>query len=407
MKIAIVGGGASGMFCALQFKNCNANVTVFEKNNETLKKLLITGNGRCNVTNLVEPEEFLENIAHNSKFMFASLNKFNSFDTVNFLKDNGVEICLQDNSRVFPATNKALTIKNCLDNALPKNVVVKIGCEVKNILKVKDKFKVFYNSAVECFDAVVIATGGLSFPNTGSTGDGYKFASNFNINVKPQRSALCALKLANVPKNFEGTPFNCKVGLLHNKKSISLLGEGLFTGFGVSGPVIHKLSSIVQEQNIENSLLTFDLLKDKTLDECINDFRQYIISNPKRYVVHLINNFVNIKFAKDVLQKLNLPENLQCANVSKQNLLNIINMLKNYRFEVKGFGDILGATITRGGIDCKEINPATMESKKIENLYFIGEVLDVDAFSGGFNLQIAFSSAYACAINLIKKKMGN
>lgn len=406
MKIAIIGGGAAGMFCALSLANSNADVTIFEKNNDTLKKLLLTGHGRCNVTNLVEPDKFLENVPHNSKFMFASINKFDPFDLVDYLREKGVTTKLEKGNRVFPDTNKAITIKECFDNNLPENVTLKTGCEVKKIARSKDKFKVFFNSTSQSFDAVVVATGGLSFPKTGSTGDGYEFAKKFGLEVKPQRSSLCSIRLMNVPKHFEGTPFNCKVSLNHNNQTISLNGKGLFTGFGVSGPVIHKLSALVEDQGISCSYITFDLLNGKTYEQCVKEFKAYIKQNPKRFIVHLLSNFVNIKFAKDLLFALNLPEKLQCANVSNAQLQLVINALKSYSFEVLGFDDIGRATVTRGGVSCKEIVPATMESKAVKNLYFIGEVLDVDGFSGGFNLQIAFSTAYACATDLINKADG-
>ena len=399
MKIAIIGGGAAGMFCALSLANCSAEVTIFEKNNDTLKKLLVTGHGRCNVTNLVEADKFLENVPHNSKFMFASINKFDPFDLVDYLRGKGVTTKVEKGNRVFPATNKAITIKECFDGNLPENVTLKTGCEVKKISKSKDKFKIFFNSTSQSFDAVVVATGGLTMPSTGSTGDGYEFAKKFGLEVKPQRSALCSIRLMNVPKHFEGTPFDCKVSLNHNNQTISLNGKGLFTGFGVSGPVIHKLSSLIEDDDISCSYLTFDLLNGKNFEQCVKDFKTYIKQNPKKYIVHLASNFVNIKFAKDLLFALNLPEKLQCANVSKEQLKTLINALKSYSFEVLGFDDINKATITRGGVSCKEIAPATMESKLVKNLYFIGEVLDVDGFSGGFNLQIAFSTGYVAGMN--------
>lgn len=403
MKVAIIGGGASGMFCANMLSEYNIQVTVFEKNNDTLKKLLVTGNGRCNVTNLCEPEEFLDNVAHNSKFLYATLNNFDSFDLVEYLRKNGVTTKIETGNRVFPSTNKALTIKTFLDTNIGENVTLKIGCEVKKIVRSNERFKVVFGSTSQTFDAVVIATGGLSYPTTGSTGDGYKFAKSFGLNVVDTRPALCSIRLLNIPKNFEGTPFKCKVTFENNNKEITVKGEGLFTGFGVSGPAIHKLSSLIKDYEIGLSTISFDLLYKKTYEQCMAEFKEYIKANQKKYIVHLLNKFINIKFAKDLLFDLDISEKLQCANISNSQLQTIINKLKDYKFEVLGFEDINKATITRGGVDCKQINPATMECKKINNLYFVGEVLDVDAFSGGFNLQIAFSTAYSCAQDIINK----
>ena len=401
MKVAIVGGGAAGMFCANILSESSINVTLFEKNNDTLKKFLVTGNGRCNVTNLCDIDEFIDNVSHNSKFLFATLNNFDSFDLVEYLRKNGVTTKIEKGNRVFPSTNKAMTVKQFLDSNLGDNITLKTGCEVKKILRSNGKYKVMFGATSQIFDAVVIATGGLSYPTTGSTGDGYKFAKSLGLEVTDTRPSLCAIRLINVPKNFEGTPFKARITFENNNKEITVKGEGLFTGFGISGPAVHKITSLIKEHEIGLSTISLDFLYKKTYEQCVESFKEYIRENPKKFVVHLVNKFVNIKFAKDILFNLDINEKLQCANVSNNQIQQIINKLKDYKFEVLGFEDINKATITRGGVDCKQINPSTMEAKKSKGLYFIGEVLDVDAQSGGFNLQIAFSTAYSCARDII------
>lgn len=400
MQIGIIGGGASGMFCAIQLNEFGQNVTVLEKSNDTLKKLLITGNGRCNVTNLKSNTDFLGNVLHNANFLHSALNMFSPYDMIDFLNNNGIDIKIENNDRVFPITNKAITIKNCFDN-LSNKVNLKLNTEVTSINKINDKFIVKTNNGNYSFDVVVIATGGVSYPTTGSSGDGYKFATSFDIDTIKPRGALCGIRLNNIPDNFEGLPLNCKLSLKSNSKVVCYnLGEFLFTNYGVSGPNVFTLTSKIDKYSINGDVLAFDFLPQDTLEEIVENLKCYTKSNPTKFVVHAVASMVNLKISKLILKTLNIPENKQSAQISKIEIQNIANLLKNYEFEIDNFDNVERATITRGGINIKEINPKTMESKKVPNLYFIGEVLDVDGLSGGYNLQIAYSTAYACANNI-------
>ena len=403
MQIGIIGGGASGMFCAAQLNEYGQNVTVLEKSSDTLKKLLITGNGRCNVTNLKSNAEFLENVLHNANFLHSALNMFSPYDMIDFLNNNGVDIKIENNDRVFPATNKSITIKNCFDNQSNK-VNLKLNTEVISIDKINDKFIVKTNNGNYSFDVVIIATGGVSYPTTGSSGDGYKFAESFEIDTIKPRGALCGIRLKNIPDNFEGMPLNCKLSLKSNSKVLCYnAGEFLFTNYGVSGPNVFTLTSKIDKYSINGDMLAFDFVPNDTVEEIIENLKSYTKLNPTKFVVHAIASMVNLKIAKLILKNLNMPENKQSAQISKVEMQNIANSLKNYEFEIENFDNTERATITRGGINIKEINPKTMESKKVPNLYFIGEVLDVDGLSGGYNLQIAYSTAYTCATHLKSK----
>ena len=403
MQIGIVGGGVAGMFVALHLKDSNHKITILEKNSDTLKKLLITGNGRCNVTNLKSTAEFLENVPRNAKFLHSALNMFSPYDMVDFLEKHGITTKIENNDRVFPTTNKAITIKNCFDNLVDIGDI-KLNTQVLSISKENDGFVVETNNGYYKFDAVIVSTGGSSFPMTGSSGDGYRFATNLGITVNSPRGALCGIRLKNIPENFEGFPLNSKLSIKSNGKIIcQSCGEFLFTNYGVSGPNVFTLTSKVDKYSLNGDILCFDLLPSLQRDEISSRLKEYMTANPTKFVVHAVASIVNLKLSKLILNSLNIPENKQSAQISKAELSNIVDSLKNYEFEIENFDNIERATITRGGVDIKEINPKTMESKKIENLYFVGEVLDVDGLSGGYNLQIAYSTAFACANHLKSK----
>lgn len=399
MKIAIVGAGAAGMFCALNLDTKKHQVTVFEKNSDTLKKLLITGHGRCNVTNLKSSIDFLENVPHNKQFLYSALNMFTPYNMVEFLNINNVETICEKGDRVFPKTNKAKTIKNCFDNLTLGSIALETA--VLNIAKKDNQFVLETNKGTYNFDAVVIATGGVTYPTTGSTGDGFKFAKGFNIDVLKPRSSLCGIRLVDVPKNLEGTPINSKLSVVNKGKIIATnKGEFLFTSFGVSGPNVFTLTSKIEEYSINGFELILDLLETHTKENLILKLKEFSKNNPKKHIFYAVNSLVNLKLSKLVLSKCGIEESKQCANISNVEYNKIAETLKALTFKIENFDNIECSTITRGGVNVKEINPKTMESKKESNLYFIGEVIDVDGFTGGYNLQIAFSTAFVCAKHL-------
>lgn len=405
MKVAIIGGGASGVFCALQLaKNNNVQVTLFEKNETTLKKLLITGHGRCNVTNFVDCKTFLENVPHNSKFLYAGINEFQPYDMIEYLNSLQIKTVVQENNRVFPISNKAITIKNAFDSNINGKINLCLNSKVEQLVLNNNKFDLFVNNSHQIFDCVVVATGGLSYPTTGSDGDGYKFAKNLNIKIIKPRPSLCALRVKQDIKNLEGSSVFCELFYLKdNKIKCSSKGNLIFTSFGVSGPVAFNLSSKIEEHSVCNDDLIIDFVPEISFDELRNKILNYKQNNSKRYLIHCVNEFVSLKIANYLLDYVKLNKKMQCANLSNENVNQIIQLLKRFKFNIENFDNIERATITRGGVNVTELNPQSFECKKINNLYFIGEVVDVDGFSGGFNLQIAFSSAYACAMDILKK----
>ena len=403
MEIGIIGGGASGIMLGNMLNNTDAHITILEKTHSTLNKLLITGNGRCNITNLCEPEEFVKNIAHNSKFMYSAIYNFSPSDMVDYLNNNGLATKAEDNFRIFPISNRSRTVKEFLDSHI-NNINLVTNAEVTDIIQDNNQFIVNTLDKRYIFDIVVIATGGLSYPTTGSSGDGLMLAKRLGLDVTLTRPSLCAIRLDNINPNLEGTPFSCLLKYYKNSKLKNYIyGDGLFTSFGVSGPAVFKLTSIIQESSINKDIFALDFCSELSSEDVRTKIKEYIKDNPKKYIIHLINSFVTLKIAKDMLIRLNIDEQVQCACVSNAMVMHIADILKNYSFTIDNFDNIERATITRGGVDVKQLNPHTMECKSIPNLYFIGEVIDVDAFSGGFNLQIAFSTAVACADDIKQK----
>lgn len=402
MDIAIIGAGASGLMCATKLSNNQKfNITVFDGNLKIGSKILITGNGRCNVTNLCEPNQFLTNVCNNSKFLMSAINLFSPYDMVEFLNEHKVKTTVEQNNRVFPVSNKASSIINMFNEILinASNVNLKLGSKVTDVLKVGTKFEVKFNGNVKTFDAVVIATGGISFPSLGCFGEGLKFAKNLGVMVTKTRPALCGIKIKENLKELEGVSFNVNLKF----DSIKVAGDIMITKYGLSGPATLNLSSLILDYNINNKKLTIDFLPNITVSELteqINNFKQ---NNAKKQIISMVNKFVNLKLANMILEQLGIDKQKQVSQLTKLELNNIINLLKFMELTVLGFDDIERATITRGGVDVKNVNPKTFECKTVPNLYFIGEVLDVDALSGGFNLQIAFSTGYACAQGINSK----
>lgn len=400
--VAIIGAGASGLMCATTLcNNKNFNITVFDGNLKIGQKILITGNGRCNVTNLCEPNSFLSNVSCNSKFLTSAINLFTPSNMLQFLNNNKVKTKVENNNRVFPVSNKASTITNMFGSILEKanNVNLKLGTRVLEINKVYDKFEVGFGGITKTFDIVVIATGGLSYPTTGSHGEGYKFAKNLGVAVTKTRAALCGIKIKENLKMLEGVSFN--VALKYN--AVKVTGDVMVTKYGLSGPAAQSLSSLILEDVIKDKTISVDFLPNFSVNDLSEKIKQFKNCNAKKQTISLVTDLVNGKLANLILEVNKINKTKQVSQITNEEINKIINGIKFFELTSLSFDDIEHATITRGGVDVKEINPKTMECKTVPNLYFIGEVLNVDALSGGFNLQIAFSTGYACAQAIINK----
>ncbi len=401
MKVVVIGGGASGLIAG-GYSALNGNETVIIEKNEKLgKKIYITGKGRCNVTNAVGSEEFLTNVVSNPKFLMSAIHSFSPSDLMELIESYGVPLKTERGMRVFPVSDKASDIIKALANfAYSSGVKTRLESECSKLIIKDDRINGVELKTGEKIkaDKVIVATGGYSYRATGSTGDGYGFAKSaghsivelkpslVGINLKRKDiSALSGLALKNV---------ELKVYDTNGKPASSGFGEMLFTHTGISGPLVLTASARINRKNIDGASISIDLkpsLDAKTLDNrIINDFKKY-------------NNKIVLNSFDDLLPKALIPYVIGNANidaykrvnsVTKEERSRLVGALKDFRFEIESLGDINTAIITSGGVSTKEIDPKTMESKIVKGLYFVGEVLDVDALTGGFNLQIAFSTGY-------------
>lgn len=411
MKTIVIGGGPAGMLAGISAAENGDKVIILEKMEKTGKKLLITGKGRCNITNNGDLDEFMKNIPENSKFLFSSFNQYSNKDIVSLLNSEGVSTKVERGGRVFPVSDKSIDVLEALKRKLKKlNVETKTNFEVTKILTEAGVIK-----GIECknkeqlfADKVILATGGMSYPVTGSTGDGYKMAAELGHTVTEIKPSLVPListgKSKELCQEMQGLSLkNIAIKIKCEDKEIyNDFGEMLFTHFGVSGPVILSASAVlVRHKNINKLMqgnkvkLIIDLkpaLDNQKLDHRIlRDFeelknKEFKNSLEKLLPRKMINTFIKLT-GIDPEKRVNV--------ITKEERKTIVNTLKNFEITLNGFGSINEAIITKGGIALKEINPKTMESKIIKGLYFAGEIMDLDAFTGGFNLQIAWSTGYS------------
>ena len=396
-KVIVIGGGPAGMMAAITASQYGHSVTLLEKNEITGRKLLITGKGRCNVTNNCTENEFIENVTVNPRFMYSAINTFNCADTMSFFENEGVPLKTERGRRVFPQSDKAHDIVYAMRRALRKNGVEVICETVQKVLTEDGKVTgVKGKSKIYMCDAAIIATGGLSYPLTGSTGDGYRMAKELGHTVTPLTPSLISLKTKETLfYELSGLALkNIEIRLVDENRKVLYkdFGELLFTHFGVSGPVVLSASAHIPKG--ERVFLEIDLkpaLTDKQLDaRLLREFEALKNSELKSVMRKLLPTNMGALLC----EYCGVAPSLLVNSVTKEQRGAIIAALKTLRFEITGTGPIEEAIVTSGGISVKEINPKTMESKHVSGLFFAGEVIDVDAYTGGYNLQIAFSTGY-------------
>lgn len=396
MKIAIIGGGPAGMMCAIKAAE-NHELTIFEKNEKLGKKLFITGKGRCNLTNYCDEREFLRNIVNNSSFMYSSIYSFSPLATYYYFEELGLPLKVERGNRVFPASDKSSDVIKAYEKKLKSlGVNIKLNSEIKSIEKVDDHFIL---NGREKFDKLVIATGGISYKLTGSTGDGYKLAKDFGHKVISQVPGLIGINLKNNFSLAGLTLKNVELKVLKDKKIISSeFGEMLFTHKGISGPIVLTTSSKI------NRLKDFEMYLDlkpaldseKLHNRILRDFGE----NQNKNIENVLKSLLPRDLILYVLEVANIDKDKKVNQITREERENLVETIKNFELKFDSLDDINRAIITSGGVDISEIEPRTMESKKVHGLYFIGEVLDLDGLTGGFNIQIANSTGYSCGINL-------
>lgn len=407
MKVCVIGGGASGMMCATMIARKGHEVSLFEKNEKLGKKIYITGKGRCNVTNAVVGDEFLKNVVNGRKFVMGAITRFNSKDTMSFFEDVGIPLKIERGNRVFPVSDKASDIIKGLERAMHwAGVEVNLNSNVDKIL-IDDETKtvkgVVVNSKEKYFDAVIVATGGVSYPTTGSTGDGYEFAKQAMHTIVRPVPSLCAINLkTDELQKLEGLSLK-NVKLISKLKSSnknvyeSEIGEMLFTKNGVSGPLVLSTSSFVNRLNLDDVEMMIDFKPAITLDGLLVRIDKDIISLKAKQFSSLLEGFLPKSLVPIFAKRLGVNLTSKANQLSKENRKKLAGMLKKFVILPESLENFNQAVVTSGGVNLKEINPKYMKSKLVNGLYFIGEVLDIDALTGGFNLQLAFSTAVTCS----------
>ena len=410
MKVIVIGGGPAGIMAAITARKAGNEVILLEKMRSIGRKLAITGKGRCNVTNAIDISEFIKNIPGNGKFLYSVFNQYTNLDLINYLEKLGVKTKVERGQRVFPVSDDAFEIVNALKREIEKlEIKLIVNSRVLQILT-KDNSAIGVRTDNNKYfaDKIILATGGKSYPLTGSTGDGYELAKELGHTIVTPKGSLVPLELYE-KNDLQGLSLkNIAIKLKDKEKELyNNFGEIIFTNFGISGPLIICLTGyIIRVEDIANKFpkkeitLSIDLkpaLSHEKLDERIRrDFEKYT----RKQFKNCLGDLLPAKLIPYIVKMSGINAEKQVDQINKEERKKLVDLLKNLQFTVKAFRPVEEAIVTAGGISTKEINPSTMESKLISNLYFAGEVIDVDAYTGGFNLQIAFSTGYVAGCTL-------
>lgn len=437
MKVIVIGGGPAGMMAAITAAEEGNQVILIEKNDKLGKKLLITGKGRCNITSSLPIQEFIQNVPGNGRFLYSAFQNYTNQDVIDFLKKYGLRVKEERGNRIFPVTDCSKDVLEifliCLKN---DGVKIEANCDCKEILTQENRaIGICYqnrNSKEEYTifaDKIILATGGKSYPQTGSNGDGYILAQRLGHQIiKPKPSLVPFGVNDNIEKEVsqvKETTYQTSLKICQAMQGLNLknvkirfkdqerkkviyddFGEMLFTHFGVSGPTILSASSYIRRYtDIEELLakgkifLEIDLKPALSEEQLENRIQRDFMHEPKKHFANSLDALLPRKMIEPVIALTGISPDKKVCEISKKEILQLVQILKKMKIQLKGFRSIEEAIITAGGVDVKQINPKTMESKLIENLYFAGEMIDVDAYTGGFNLQIAYSTGVTAGKN--------
>lgn len=403
----VIGGGPAGMMAAIEASK-STKVTLLESNSKLGKKLFITGKGRCNVTNGKDISEFFNYIPGNPNFLYSALYTFTNENTMDFFRNLGVKLKVERGDRVFPASDKSSDIISALESALKYNGVdIRLNSKVEKVHKEGNKitYVLLNNGEKISGDYFIICTGGQSYPLTGSTGDGYKFAKSLGHNIVTIKPSLVPIVVKEEwIKELQGLSLkNVEFKICENNKCIfKEFGEMLFTHYGVSGPIVLSGSRKVNTAHKQYAYIDLKpALTEEELDKRIQ--RDFDLFKNKE-IKNALNELLPQKIIPRIIISSEIPFDKKVHSITKQERKTLAHVIKNFKLEIQGLRPIEEAIVTAGGVDTKEINPSTMASKIIENLYFAGEVIDVDAYTGGYNIQIAFSTGYLAGKSIIHEE---
>ena len=395
----VIGGGPAGMLAAIIAAQQGSKVLLLERNDRLGKKLLITGKGRCNVTNACSAQEVLQNIPRNGRFLYSAMENYPPASIMDFLESHGCKLKVERGNRVFPVTDKASSVLECLRNVMHRSGVEIMTVRAQEILTDENGVTgVRAGKQVIPAKWVILATGGVSYPTTGSTGDGYDMARRLGHTIIEPEGSLVPLEcLGDDCPDMQGLSLrNVGVKLLNGKNKVLYkdFGELLFTHFGISGPTVLSASAHLRGDNCRFVIDLKPALDEGKLNERIlRDLEMY----KNRSMENALTDLLPRSMIPVILRRLEIPADLQANSLTKQQRRALLEMLKNFTLEISGKRPVAEAIITSGGVKTAEIDPKTMESKKVPGLFFAGEIIDCDAYTGGFNLQIAWATAYAAA----------
>lgn len=414
-NVIVIGGGPAGMMAAITAAEYGNNVTIIEKNSDFGKKLLITGKGRCNITSSLYMSEFIKNTPGNGQFLYSAFQNYTNTDIIDFLKNQGLEVKEERGNRIFPVTDKSIDVLNCFKSKINELKIKKLfNTRVQKILVQNGEvLGVRTEKEIIQTDKIILATGGKSYPLTGSTGDGYLIAKNIGHKVTEIRPSLVPLVIyeKNECKEMQGLSLrNVGIKIIDESKNKLIyedFGEMIFTHFGISGPTIlsgsahlvryKEIDNLMKEQKIKLQIDLKPALTEEQLDERIlRDFKEF----KNKQFKHALDKLLPQKMIPIVIEKTKINEEKRVNEITKEERRNLIKVLKKFELTIKDFRPVEEAIITSGGINIKEINPKTMESKLVKGLYFAGEIMDVDSYTGGFNLQIAYSTGYTAGMHV-------
>ena len=414
-NVIVIGGGPAGMMAAITAAEYGNNVTIIEKNSDFGKKLLITGKGRCNITSSLYMSEFIKNTPGNGQFLYSAFQNYTNTDIIDFLKNQGLEVKEERGNRIFPVTDKSIDVLNCFKSKINELKIKKLfNTRVQKILVQNGEvLGVRTEKEIIQTDKIILATGGKSYPLTGSTGDGYLIAKNIGHKVTEIRPSLVPLVIyeKNECKEMQGLSLrNVGIKIIDESKNKLIyddFGEMIFTHFGISGPTIlsgsahlvryKEIDNLMKEQKIKLQMDLKPALTEEQLDERIlRDFKEF----KNKQFKHALDKLLPQKMIPIVIEKTKINEEKRVNEITKEERRNLVKVLKKFELTIKDFRPVEEAIITSGGINIKEINPKTMESKLVKGLYFAGEIIDVDSYTGGFNLQIAYSTGYTAGMHV-------
>lgn len=397
-KIAVIGGGPAGILAAGTIGSRGKDVVIIEKNERLGKKLFITGKGRCNITNAAPVDELFNFVVTNKNFLYSSFYSFTNENIIELLEDFGVKTKVERGNRVFPESNKSSDVIKAFEKYLAKNnVEIMLNSKVESLIFDGSMFQIKINDQIHEFQKVVIATGGVSYPTTGSSGDGIKFAKRMGHNIIDLKPSLVPIVVEDQwVEDLQGVSLkNVNLTAFHKNKQLGEeFGEMIFTHYGISGPIVLSISNIINKYIDKDLRLEIDfkpaLSFEKLNDRILRDFELY--SN--KQLKNALNDLLLQKIIPWVIKLSLIDPEKPVHQITKEERTRLIEIIKGFPIKFKSFRPIEEAIVTSGGISTKQINPSTMESKLVPNLYFAGEVIDVDAVTGGYNLQIAYSTGF-------------